>query len=65
MRYVVLFPTSPEANEGKSWAIVEAEEPTQAASLAGGRSVAPDDKALVIPLDSEPISVYAKVGWTA
>ena len=64
MRYAVLFPTSAEAKEGKSWAFVEAEEPAQAASLAGSRAVAPDDKALVIALNGDEQWVYAKVGWT-
>lgn len=67
MRYAVLFPVQGGVDgEGKSWAIVDAEEPAQAASMAGGRSVAQDDKALVIPLENgEPTPVYAKVGWTA
>jgi hypothetical protein len=59
----VLFTTSPEAEEGKSWAIVEADEPAQAVSMVGGRTVAMDDKALCIPLDEKPIPVYATVGW--
>lgn len=59
----MLFQSSVEALEGKSWCIVEAEEPAQAASMAGGRTVAMDDKALVIPLTTEPTPVYAKVGW--
>lgn len=63
MRYAVLFTSSHEAEEGRSWAIVEADEPAQAVSMVGGRTVAMDDKALVVPLDANPIPVYARVGW--
>lgn len=63
MRYAVLFTASHEAEEGRSWAIVEADEPAQAVSMVGGRTVAMDDKALVVALDEKPIPVYATVGW--
>lgn len=63
MRYAVLYAASREAKEGKSWAIVEADEPAEAASMAGGRAIATDDTALVIALGQDPTKVHAKVGW--
>lgn len=65
MRYAVLFPTQGGVDgEGRSWAIVEADEPTQAAKMAGGRSIATDDRAFVIELKQEPVTVHAQIGWT-
>jgi hypothetical protein len=63
MKYAVLFSEgSPE--EGRSWKIVEAETPAQAAEVAGGHSISTDDKAYVVAIENRGlIVVYAKVMW--
>lgn len=64
VRYAVLFPSNPEDNEGRSWAIVDAAEPTEAAKMAKGGAATNDEKALVIELNKPPIPLYAIVAWS-